>query len=143
MDLDYDGLMLESHIDPDKAWSDAAQQVTPETLKDMINSIVVREPQFDESTDHAELDQLREKINHIDDELLNLLNNRMQVAREIGLFKKNNNLTILQKSRWNEILEKGKEYANSHDLSENFIQAYLQSVHDESITQQERVMNEE
>lgn len=143
MDLDYDGLMLESHIDPDNAWSDAAQQVTPEALNDLINSIVVREPQFSDETDHAELDQLREKINHIDDELLNLLNNRMQVARDIGLFKKNNNLTILQKSRWNEILEKGFEYAKGHGLSEAFIKSYLRSVHDESITQQERVMNEE
>ncbi|MGB6035521.1 MAG: chorismate mutase [Cryomorphaceae bacterium] len=143
MDLDYDGLMLESHIDPDNAWSDAAQQVTPEALNDLINAIVVREPQFSDETDHAELDQLREKINHIDDELLNLLNNRMQVARDIGLFKKNNNLTILQKSRWNEILEKGFEYAKGHGLSEAFIKAYLRSVHDESITQQERVMNEE
>jgi len=142
MDLDYDGLMLESHIDPDNAWSDAAQQVTPEALKELINSIVVREPQISEDTNHAELDRLREKINHIDDELLNLLNNRMKVARDIGSFKKANNITILQKSRWNEILEKGNEYANAHGLSEAFIQAYLQSVHDESITQQERVMNE-
>jgi len=142
MDLDFDGLMLESHIDPDNAWSDAAQQVTPEALKDLINSIVVREPQFDDETSHDELDMLREKINHIDDELLNLLNNRMKVARNIGQFKKSNNITILQKSRWNMILEKGKEYGNAHGLSEAFIQAYLQSVHDESITQQERVMND-
>jgi len=142
MDLDFDGLMLESHIDPDNAWSDAAQQVTPEALKDLINSIVVREPQFDDETSHDELDMLREKINHIDDELLNLLNNRMKVARNIGQFKKSNNITILQKSRWNMILEKGKEYGHAHGLSEAFIQAYLQSVHDESITQQERVMND-
>jgi chorismate mutase len=143
MDLDFDGLMLESHIDPDNAWSDAAQQVTPEALKDLINAIVVREPQFDDETDHAELDMLREKISHIDDELLNLLNNRMKVARDIGKFKKENNITILQKSRWNAILDKGREYATSHGLSENFVQAYLQSVHDESITQQEHVMNDE
>jgi chorismate mutase len=143
MDLDFDGLMLESHIDPDNAWSDAAQQVTPEDLQKLIKSIVVREPTFNEEADHKELDMLREKINHIDDELLNLLHNRMQVARDIGAFKKANNITILQKSRWREIQEKGKEYAASHGLTEAFIQAYLQAVHDESITQQEHVMNED
>ena len=143
MDLDFDGLMLESHIDPDNAWSDKAQQVTPEALDDLIKSIVVREPQFKEGADHQELDMLREKINHIDDELLNLLHNRMQVARDIGAFKKANNITILQKSRWKEILNKGKEYADSHGLTEASILAYLRAVHEESITQQEHVMNED
>jgi chorismate mutase len=143
MDLDFDGLMLESHRDPINAWSDAAQQVTPEALKELIQSIVVREPQFNEETNHQELDMLREKINHIDDELLNLLHNRMLVAKDIGAFKKKNNITILQKSRWKEVLRKGKEYAKTHDLSEGFIQAYLRAVHDESITQQEHVMNDD
>jgi len=143
MDLDFDGLMVESHIDPNNAWSDAAQQITPETLNTMIEAIVVREPQFSGDANHRELDQLREKINHIDDELLNLLHNRMMIARDIGAFKKANSITILQKSRWNDIVEKGKKYANSHGLSELFIQNYLRAVHDESITQQERVMNED
>jgi chorismate mutase len=141
MDLDFDGLMLESHIDPDKAWSDAEQQVTPEALDELIASIIVREPKLEDEQGQTQLDLLREQINHIDEELLNLLSNRMQVAREIGRFKKSNNITILQKARWNEIMDKGAHYANAHGLSEAFMIAYLQSVHDESITQQERVMN--
>jgi chorismate mutase len=141
MDLDYDGLMLESHIDPAKAWSDAEQQVTPEALDELIASIIVREPKLEDEQGQTQLHMLREKINHIDDELLNLLSNRMQVAREIGQFKKSNNITILQKARWHEITEKGARYALRHGLSEAFMMAYLQNVHEESITQQERVMN--
>ncbi|NNK80337.1 MAG: bifunctional 3-deoxy-7-phosphoheptulonate synthase/chorismate mutase type II [Flavobacteriales bacterium] len=142
MDLDFDGLMLESHIDPDNAWSDAEQQITPEDLDRLISSIIVREPQLDDSSTHIVLDQLREKINHIDDELLGLLNNRMQVARDIGRFKKSKNMTILQKARWNEVIERGRGFAETHGISESFIIAYLRNLHEESISQQERVMNE-
>jgi chorismate mutase len=143
MDLDYDGLMIESHMNPDEAWSDPKQQITPQSLKELIETIVVRESQISDQSCFRQLELLREKINHIDDELFNLLNNRMQIAREIGKFKKANNITILQKARWNEILQKGKDFAEGHEISERFIMAYLQTVHDESIDQQEQVMNED
>lgn len=142
MDLDYDGLMIESHINPDRAWSDSKQQITPKALNELISVIIVREPQVSDASTHQKLEALREKIDQIDDELFNLLNNRMQVARDIGQFKKSINMTILQKKRWKEIVERGKRFAKNHEVSEDFVMAYLQSVHDESITQQERVMNE-
>ena len=141
MDLDYDGLMLESHIDPDNAWSDAKQQVTPEVLGQMITDLVLREDREDDVPVQSKLDYLRQEISHIDEEVLNLLANRMKVAREIGLYKKENNITILQQKRWNTIMEKGKTYAAKHGLGEDFIVKYLESIHDESINQQEQVMN--
>ena len=141
LDLDFDGLMIESHINPDEAWSDAKQQITPETLKQLLMNLVLREDRQDDAPVQNRLDLLRQDINNIDEEVLNLLSNRMKVAREIGLYKKENNITILQQKRWNDILEKGKKFAKQHGLSENFMVKYLQSIHDESINQQEQVMN--
>src|SRR6187455_454009 len=106
IDLDYDGLMIESHIDPEKAWSDAKQQVTPEILAEMLDTIVWRREDIASEEFHQALEKLREQINHLDDELIQLLGQRMKIADKIGEYKKNNNVTILQTSRWNQILEK-------------------------------------
>jgi len=140
LDLDYDGLMIESHIMPDEALSDAKQQITPEVLNQLMEDIVIRDDYQDNTPIQTQLEFLREEINHIDDELLNLLSNRMKVARDIGDYKKKNNITILQAKRWNDIIEKGKLKATKHGLGEEFVVRYLQAIHDESINQQEQVM---
>src|SRR6266567_1588986 len=106
IDLDYDGLMIESHIDPDKAWSDAKQQVTPERLKEMLDKIIWRREDVNSEEYHAALEKLRQQINHLDDELMQILSQRMKIAEQIGQYKKENNITILQTNRWNEILER-------------------------------------
>lgn len=141
MDLNFDGLMIESHIDPDQAWSDAKQQITPEVLDELLGALILRQDHQDNAPVQNKLDILRQEIDLVDDEVFNLLANRMRVAREIGLYKKENNITILQQKRWNEIVEKGIQFAKKNKLSEGFMRKYLQSLHDESINQQEQVMN--
>lgn len=143
MDLDFDGLMIESHIDPDIALSDAMQQITPEVLGKMITDMVLREGYEDEPIKQSEIEYLREEINHIDEELINLLSNRMKIARQIGEYKKNNNMTILQQKRWNAIIEKSKEQAAKSGLSEAFIIRFISAIHSESIDQQSDVFKEE
>lgn len=141
IDLDYDGLIIESHINPDEAWSDAKQQITPETLQQLLESITWR---F-ESTEQAEflnaLANLREQINQVDDELLLLLGRRMKISQQIGEYKKANNITILQTNRWNEILESVLDKGTRLDLSHEFIIKYLEAIHLESINHQNKVMN--
>ena len=141
IDLDFDGLMIESHIDPDKAWSDAKQQVTPERLAEMLSTIVWRKEDINSEAYHAALEKLRQQINHLDDELLQLLGQRMKIADKIGEFKKNNNITILQTNRWNEILERAFKKGENIGLSKEFITKYFDAVHMESINHQNRIMN--
>lgn len=142
LDLDFDGLMIESHIRPDEAWSDAAQQLTPQALGEMIGELVIREDYQDNEPVQGDLNYLRQDINSIDEEILNLISNRMKVAQEIGLYKKKHNMTILQSKRWDAIVDKGKRMAKEFGLSEKFIVKYLRAIHDESIRQQESVMKE-
>lgn len=139
IDLDFDGFMIESHIDPDQAWTDAAQQLTPEAFDQMIYNLVLRN-KGDEVPAKSELEMLRSQISNIDEEVLNLLSNRMEVARKIGAYKKEHNIGIFQKRRWNEIMQFGKEFARKHNLSEEFIEKHFRGIHDESINQQENVM---
>jgi len=139
MDLNFDGLMTETHISPDNAWSDAKQQVTPEVYAAMIDSLVLRNYDPNNTPQRSELEKLRKEINLIDDELISMLASRMNVARSIGLYKKENNITILQSDRWKEIIDKYKMKARTNDLSEEFIVRFIKSVHDESINQQEMV----
>jgi chorismate mutase len=141
IDLDFDGLMIESHMDPDKAWSDAKQQVTPERLAEMIDAIQWRMEDVSSETFHAALDKLREQINHIDDELMDLLSQRMRIAEKIGEYKRNNSVTILQTNRWNQILDKSFLKADKLGLSREFVTRYLDAVHMESINRQNNVMN--
>ena len=141
IDLDFDGLMIESHIDPDAAWSDAKQQVTPARLVEMLDQIQWRKEDVPSETFHAALDKFREQINHIDDELMQLLGQRMQIADKIGEYKKNNSVTILQTNRWNQILEKAFGKGDKLGLSQEFITRYLDAVHMESINRQNKIMN--
>ena len=142
LDLDFDGLMLESHIDPDNAWTDAKQQVTPEDLiTEIIDKIAVRFSKEGDPEAQSQLNLLRQQIDSIDDELYALLSNRMHVVREIGSYKKGHEITILQMNRWNEIIERGFDSTTRLELSKEFMHKYLQIIHEESIDQQVRVMN--
>ena len=141
INLDYDGLMIETHIDHDKAWSDAKQQVTPEKLAEMLEEIVWRKEDIASEEFHAALEKLRQQINHLDDELMQLLSTRMRLSEKIGEYKKNNNITILQTNRWNQILERAFAKGEKLGLSKEFITKYFDAVHMESINHQNRIMN--
>lgn len=141
VDLDFDGVMIESHIDPDNAWSDAKQQVTPEVLGQMINSIIWRKEDINSEEYHAALEKLRQQINNLDDELMQILSQRMKIAEKIGEYKKNNNITILQTNRWNEILERAFNQGAKVGLSKEFITRYFDAVHMESINHQNKIMH--
>ena len=142
IDLDFGGLMIESHINPDQAWSDAKQQVTPQHLGEMISNLVWRTEKTSEPAFLNALNQLREQINQVDDELLALIGQRMKLADKIGLYKKENNITILQTSRWNDILERAFNKGKQLGLSKEFITRYFDAVHLESINHQNKIMND-
>ena len=141
IDLDYDGLMIESHIDPDNAWSDAKQQITPERLAEMLDQIIWRKEDVNSEEYHAALEALRQKINHLDDEMMQILGQRMKIAEQIGQYKKDNNITILQTGRWNEIIERASVKGEKIGLSKEFITRYLDAVHMESINHQKKVLD--
>jgi len=142
IDLGFDGLMIETHIDPDNAWSDAKQQITPEQLATLLDGIKWRSEDIPSESFHIALDKFREQINQVDDELLLLLGQRMKIAAQIGSYKKNNNVTILQTNRWNEILERAFSKGEKLALSREFITKYLDAVHMESINLQNKIMND-
>ncbi len=141
IDLDFDGVMIESHIDPDNAWSDAKQQVTPERLGEMIGNIIWRKEDVASEEYHAALEKLRQQINHLDDELMQIIGQRMKIAESIGQYKKDNNITILQTNRWNEILERAYREGERKGLSKEFITKYFDAVHMESINHQKKVLD--
>jgi chorismate mutase len=142
IDLGFDGLMIETHIDPDNAWSDAKQQITPEQLATLLEGIKWRSEDIPSESFHIALDKFREQINQVDDELLLLLGQRMKIAAQIGSYKRNNNVTILQTNRWNEILERAFAKGEKLALSREFITKYLDAVHMESINLQNKIMND-
>lgn len=141
IDLDYDGLMIESHIDPDNAWSDAKQQITPEQLGQLLGKINWRKEDVNSEEYHNALEKLRNQINQLDDELMQILGERMKVAEKIGAYKKQNNITILQTNRWNEILERAFQKGEKLGLGKDFITKYFDAVHLESINHQTKILN--
>ena len=141
VDLNYDGLMIESHRDPDNAWSDAKQQITPEVLGQMITDLVLRHNHEDNLAAQDSFNFLRQELDQIDNDLINLLGERMGISRKIGKYKKENNMTILQPKRWQEIMDIAQERGNKNELSNKFITTLLKAIHDESIDQQESVIN--
>jgi chorismate mutase len=143
LDLNYDGLMTETHCDPDHALSDAHQQITPAIYKMLIDKLVFKREMIDDSDLLEYMAFVRQQIDTIDLEVLNLLAKRMQLSEEIGKHKKHNRISILQVKRWNEILEKAKDMGRERGLSEGFISNYLSAVHQESIARQARVKNDE
>lgn len=140
LDLNFDGLMIESHITPETAWSDAAQQITPEVYGQMISELVIRQADPERLRERSELERMRKQIDILDEEIMHILASRMKVAREIGQYKKDNNMTILQNERWKEILQKYVDRGAQSGLGEEFVTRIIKSIHDESIEQQEKVM---
>lgn len=143
MDLNYDGLMIESHIDPDNALSDKKQQLTPGDLVTLISQLVLRDPETQDSDFINALNELRSQIDIYDDQLLDILESRMLVADTIGKYKKEHNITILQSARWKEILTRAIDKGEKRGLSAEFITVILEAIHQESISHQMKVMKED
>jgi len=140
IDLDFDGLMVEAHCNPDHALSDADQQVTSQHLEYIIRNMVLRKQ--DVAYENAvTLEELRMQIDKLDDEVLQLMEQRMTVSEKIGIFKKEHNVTILQTNRWNELLKKRINVGLSKGLSEGFVLKIYSAIHEESIQHQKAVMN--
>ena len=141
LDLNFDGLMIETHIDPDNAWSDAAQQITPKTLVQLMDDLKIRKVTNEEADYKNKLNTLRTQIDVIDHGLLDNLGKRMKVAIEIGGLKKLKNVAVLQTKRWNEILGKMILEGEQKGLSEEFVLRMFKAIHQESINHQEKVIN--
>ena len=138
MDLGFEGLIVESHCDPDKAWSDAKQQVTPDVLDYILSLLVVR----DETVTTEGITQLRHQIDELDNQLMELLAKRMRVCREIGQYKKEHNMTVLQAARYNEILEKRGAQGALCGMDADFVAKVFEGIHQESVRQQIEIINQ-
>lgn len=141
MDLNFDGLMLESHIDPANAWSDKSQQVMPNDLQELMSRLILRQPISNDSKFLDILGELRSQIDIFDEQLIDLMEQRMKVVDKIGKYKKENNITILQSMRWEEIIRKAVEKGDAKGLSAEFIDKLFKAIHQESINHQTKVMN--
>ena len=137
MDLGFDGLIVESHCDPDKAWSDAKQQVTPDVLDYILSLLVIR----DENTSTEGITTLRKQIDELDNEIMDVLARRMKVCREIGYYKKEHNMTVLQTNRYNEILNKRGAQGALSGMDAEFIARVFENIHEESVRQQMEIIN--
>lgn len=143
IDLDYDGLMIESHVSPDEAWSDAKQQLTPDALNTLLEGIKWRAGESESESYKSALLGLREQIDDLDIEILRLLAERMNVAEKIGLIKRENDVRILQSSRWEDIMVRALARSSSLGLSKPFLRTLLDAIHIESISRQNKVMKGE
>jgi chorismate mutase len=136
LDLNFDGLIIESHCNPEKAWSDAAQQVTPAVLDFILNTLVIR----DTAQTTENLSQLRRQIDELDNSLLELLARRMRVSEEIGQYKKEHNMPILQAQRYDEILKNRIAQAEQMGMDGEFMKTVLVAIHEESVRHQQKIM---
>ena len=141
LDLNFDGLMIETHTTPDLAWSDAAQQVTPTQLKNIVQELKLRRATSQEDAFVRQLQMYRSQIDDIDSKLLKLLKQRMLIADEIGLLKKAKNVSVLQPERWMEVLLKMTQEGKENQLGEAFITSLFKAIHDESISRQDYIIN--
>lgn len=137
LDMGFNGLIIESHCDPDNAWSDAAQQVTPQSLNLILNSLVVR----DSCQTTESLSLLRQQIDRIDNELLEILARRMEVSRQIGLYKKEHTMPVVQAGRYNDVLDSRINAGTLMGMSPEFLKTVLLAIHDESVRQQVEIIN--
>ena len=138
MDLGFDGLIVESHCNPDEAWSDAKQQVTPDVLDYILDLLVIR----DETVTTEGITQLRHQIDDLDNQLMDLLSKRMRVCREIGQYKKEHNMTVLQPTRYGEILDKRGAQGALCGMGNDFVRTVFEAVHEESVRQQMEIINQ-
>lgn len=141
LDLKFDGLMIETHYDPDNAWSDAKQQITPARLQEIMLDLRVRKDRVDEEVSLKKLNDLRKEINVLDKQLIQLLGDRMDVVEQIGQVKKAGNVAILQRTRWKNIIKKVVDLGAEEGLSQEFIEKIFKSIHQESIDHQEKIFH--
>ena len=141
LDLKFEGLMIETHCDPDNAWSDAKQQITPARLQEITEDLRVRKDRVEEKDSLKKLTDLRQEINLLDHQLIELLADRMDVVENIGKVKKESNVAILQRSRWQEVIQKMVNEGAEKDLSADFVEKVFKAIHQESIQHQEKIIN--
>ncbi|WP_439474372.1 chorismate mutase [Algoriphagus formosus] len=141
MNFGLDGLMIETHHDPDNAWSDAKQQVTPKALREILNSIDFKEPLENMKPDER-LEDLRRAVDHLDDQLLDVLQERFAVIDQIGEHKRQHHLTVFQSGRWKDVMESRTQKGVKKNLSEKFMKELLYSIHEESVKRQEKQLRE-
>ncbi len=140
MDLNFDGLMIETHPNPDKAWSDAAQQLTPSNLVILLNDLVLRSQEF--STDVADvINDIREKVATLDDRIFDILSERMNLSEQVGKLKRENNITILQQEHWKKVIGSRLEKSDDYGLTQKFVRQLMDAIHQESIRHQTSIMN--
>ncbi|MFI3269195.1 MAG: bifunctional 3-deoxy-7-phosphoheptulonate synthase/chorismate mutase type II [Rikenellaceae bacterium] len=137
MDLGFNGLIIESHCNPCEAWSDASQQLTPAALKQMLSELIIREAKV--TTE--DLNDLRQQIDELDSALLELLSKRMRVSREIGTYKREHGMPVLQTNRYEEILDRRAKDAATMEMDEKFVKSILEAIHEESVEQQIKIIN--
>jgi chorismate mutase len=141
LDLNFDGLIIETHRDPEKAWSDASQQITPQDLGKLIRSLQIRNSSSSDIDYITHLEDLRTQIDHADREMVEILASRMDLVAQIGAWKKKNNVAAFQLDRWNEVFKTRKEWAKSLNMREKFIVELFNLLHVESIHKQTEVMD--
>ncbi|SNS68532.1 3-deoxy-D-arabinoheptulosonate-7-phosphate synthase [Belliella buryatensis] len=142
LDLDFDGLIIESHRDPDQAWSDAPQQVTPEALGEMLRKLKTRTINLDNPEFQYQLEQIRQQIDEVDRELLEVMTRRMNLVTQAGQFKKLNNVAIFQIDRWKKVFKSRSEWAQAMQLNPEFVKELFRMIHSESISKQKEIMED-
>lgn len=142
LDLNFDGLMIEAHTAPDKAWSDALQQVTPQGLNDLLNKLKTRQIDSDNPDYQQKIDAFRKLIDQLDSETLELMDKRMEIVRQIGHYKKASNIAVLQIERWINVRQMCIEKAKELGISEKFVEEFINTIHNESIKQQTHIMRQ-
>ena len=142
LDMDMQGLMIETHLDPSVAWTDAKQQLTPFALAELMDHLTLRKPEIKDKEFTDKLASLRENIDKLDDQIIQKIAERMQVVQKIGEFKRDNGVTILQVNRWDQIMNKRSTFASALKLDLNFTAKFLELIHSESIRKQTEIMND-
>ena len=144
LDLGFEGLMIEAHCNPSAAWSDAKQQLVPEDLSDLVyNKLVVRDADSDSPEWKENIDHLRAKIDVIDENILYALGSRMKVCRQIGEYKRDNNIAIIQASRWDSLLSKVREKGAEYGLREEFLEDVFNAIHEASVELQNEIISKQ
>lgn len=137
LNLGLDGLMIETHHDPDNAWSDAKQQITPDALHELMNNLVIRESVEARPELQSDIERLRQNVDHVDEQIIELLSQRFDYIKSIGDYKRENNLAVFQKDRWEKVTKGRVDMGKTKGLSEKFMMAFLDAIHEEAVKLQE------
>ncbi|MBI4681814.1 MAG: bifunctional 3-deoxy-7-phosphoheptulonate synthase/chorismate mutase type II [Nitrospirae bacterium] len=143
LDLLYDGLMIEVHVNPAAALSDSSQQITPDQYRSLIDRLIIKKEISSSQEYQTRIRELRLEVDNIDENIIELLGKRMEIAKKMGELKRRNNISTLQPNRWEEIVQSRIAAGSEQDLSEDFIFQLFQTIHEEAIQQQERDSNQE